>query len=110
MTMRISEQSRVTRHIGYVQGAEGRLDRIQEQLSTGKQVRVASDDPEGASISMGHRRELAFETQMRRNLESGIAFMNATEAALSSAGEAIHRARELAVQGANGTNSQQGRE
>lgn len=110
MVYRISEQSRVTNHVSYIQEAEGRLDRVQQQLSTGKRIKIASDDPEGASISMAHRRNLAFESQMRRNIESGIAFMNATEAALSSAGDAIHRARELAVQGANGTNSQQGRE
>lgn len=109
MPMRISEQSRVTNHIAYVQDTEGRLDQIQQQLATGRKIRIASDDPEGASISMGHRRDINFESQMRRNVESGIAFMNATEAALASAGEVIHRARELAVQGANGTNSQEGR-
>ncbi len=110
MTMRVTEQSLLTDHISFMQTAQERMDNIQQQLSTGKRVSKASDDPEGATMSMSYRRDITFETQMRRNIDGGIAFMNATESALSSANDVIQRARELAVQGGNGTNSQEGRD
>lgn len=110
MSLRITEQSRLSNHIQYLQTAAERMDRIQQELSTGKRIQRPSDDPEGASITLGYRREMLFEAQMRRNIDSGVPFMNATEAALGSATDAIQRARELAVQGANGTNSQAGRD
>lgn len=110
MSIRITEQSRLTSHVTFLQQAESEFNRVQEQLSTGKRVQRPSDDPQGTAISMGYRRDIAYEAQMRRNIEGGVAFMNATESALSSATDVIHRARELAVQGANGTNSQAGRD
>ncbi len=108
MAIRVTEQSRLTDHVGFLQGAESQFNKIQQQLSTGRRVNVPSDDPEGTSISMSYRRDMLFEAQMRRNIEGGIAYMNASESALASATDIIHRARELAVQGSNGTNSQSG--
>jgi flagellar hook-associated protein 3 FlgL len=110
MTLRITEQSRLTNHVTYLQSATQAMDQIQQQLSTGRKVDKPSDDPEGTTKSMSYRKDIIFETQMRRNIDGGVAFMNATESALSSATDAIHRARELAVAGSNGTNSQSGRE
>lgn len=110
MTNRITEQSKLTSHVTYLQTAEERMNQVQQQMATGRKIDRPSDDPQGASISMSYRRDSVFETQMRRNIEGGVAFMNATESALSSATDVIHRARELAVQGASGTNSQQGRD
>src|SRR5690606_37882941 len=63
----------------------------------------ASDDPTGAALAMQHRKNIAFESQMRRNLENGTAFLNVTESALNSATELLQRARELTVQGSTGT-------
>ena len=110
MGIRVSEQSRLTNHVSFLQNAEQALNKVQEQLSTGRQVSVPSDDPQGTALSMSYRRDIAFEAQMRRNVEGGVAFMNATDSALNSASDVIQRARELAVQGANGTNSQSGRD
>jgi flagellar hook-associated protein 3 FlgL len=110
MSIRVTEQSRLTDHVSYLQTAESQMNSIQQQLATGRKIDKPSDDPEGSSISMGYRRDITFETQMRRNIDGGVAFMNATESALSSATDVIHSARDLAVQGSNGTNSQSGRD
>lgn len=101
--MRVSEQSRLTARIGYLQTVTERLDMLQQQLSTGKRIQRASDDPAGTVLSLGHRRDIAFEEQMRRNLSSGVSFMNATEAALDGTTDALQRIRELTVSAANGS-------
>jgi flagellar hook-associated protein 3 FlgL len=83
--------------------ATERADRVQRQLSTNRRIDRASDDPSGAALAMQHRKNIAFEAQMRRNLENGTAFLNVTESALNSATEILQRARELTVQGASDT-------
>lgn len=110
MTFRITEQSRLSDQVSYLQNAEQALSKVQQELSTGRQVNVPSDDPEGTALSMSYRRDIAFEAQMRQNIQGGVSFMNATDSALSGAGDVIQRARELAVEGANGTTSQSGRD
>ncbi|MBI2764420.1 MAG: flagellar hook-associated protein FlgL [Chloroflexi bacterium] len=101
--MRLSEQSRLTARVGYLQQVTQNLDSLQQQLSTNRRINRASDDPAGAAISLGHRENIAYEAQMQRNLSSGTAFINASEAALGSADESLQRIRELTVQAASDT-------
>ncbi|MGE3076046.1 MAG: flagellar hook-associated protein FlgL [Dehalococcoidia bacterium] len=101
--MRLSELSRSNSQIRYMSAATERADKIQQQLSTNKRIQRASDDPTGASMAMQYRKNIAFEAQMRRNLENGTAFLNVTESALDGATEMLQRARELTVQGSTGT-------
>ncbi len=101
--MRLSEQSRASNQMRYMSQATERADRVQRQLATNRRIDRASDDPTGASMAMQHRKNIAFEAQMRRNLESGTAFLNVTESAMDGATELLQRARELTVQGSTGT-------
>jgi flagellar hook-associated protein 3 FlgL len=101
--MRLSEQSRLNSQISYLSQATERMDTIQRQLSTNKKIQRASDDPSGTAQSLRYREDIAFEAQMRRNVENGTAFLNVTESALSGATDLLQRARELTVQASNGT-------
>lgn len=101
--MRLSEQSRAHNQMRFMSQATERADRVQRQLSTNRRIERASDDPTGASMAMQHRKNIAFEAQMRRNLENGTAFLNVTESALDGVTELLQRSRELTVQGATGT-------
>jgi len=101
--MRVTEQSRLSARQGYLNQVSAKLDELQGQLSTGKRIDRASDDPAGSAISLGHRQDIAFEAQMRRNLSSGSAFLNATDSALASAGDVLQRVRELTVEASNDT-------
>jgi flagellar hook-associated protein 3 FlgL len=95
--------SRSNNQIRFMSAATERADKVQQQLSTNRRIQRASDDPTGAAMAMQHRKNIAFEAQMRRNLENGTAFLNVTESAMDSATELLQRARELTVQGATGT-------
>lgn len=101
--MRLSEQARVGNQVRFMNSASERMDRVQRQLSTNRRIDRASDDPSGAALAMQHRKNIAFEAQMRRNLENGTAFLNVTESALDSATDILQRARELTVQASNDT-------
>jgi len=101
--MRISSAQRLANNQDYLAHTQSRMDTIQQQLATGKKIQRASDDPAGSSLALQHRSNISYEAQMRRNIDSGLAFMNATESALLGATDTLQRARELTVQAASDT-------
>lgn len=82
-----------------------RLDKLQNQMSTGRRINKPSDDPVGISFSMRYRSELSANSQYQRNVDAANSWLSYTDTMLDQAGTVLHRARELAVEGANGTNS-----
>ena len=79
-----------------------RLDRIQQQLATGKKIATPSDDPIVASRALKMRTDVAETQQYKKNVEDAGSWLDTTETALSNMGEILQRARELAIQGADG--------
>lgn len=80
-----------------------RLDRVQRQLSTGKKIGAPSDDPIVASRALKMRTDVAEIEQYQKNVDDANSWMEITESTLTNMGDILHRARELAVQGANGS-------
>lgn len=83
-----------------------RMSSLQEQLATGRRLNKPSDDPVGLSFALRYRSELAANDQYQENVDSAISWLDYTDSTLNKAGEVFNRIRELAVQGANGTNPQ----
>ncbi|MDQ0918577.1 flagellar hook-associated protein FlgL [Paenibacillus sp. V4I5] len=83
-----------------------RINHHQNELSTGRKINKPSDDPVGISFSLRYRSEVAATEQYESNVDAAISWLDYTDTALGQANTVIQRARELAVQGANGTNPQ----
>lgn len=79
------------------------LTKAQERMSTGKKVNRPSDDPSACSQIMGIKSNLNANQQYMRNMDDGLGWLNMADTALSDGMGLLHRVRELAVQGANGT-------
>lgn len=77
-----------------------RLDKLQNQLTSGKRISAPSDDPIGAASAIEFRAILNQIEQYIKNADSSISWLGATDSALDSVGGMLQRARELAVQGA----------
>lgn len=86
-----------------------RLERLQQQLTTGRRISKASEDPIGAARALDYHTSLAEIAQYQRNVDSAAAWLNATDSALGAVTSLLHRARELAIQGASDTLSAQDR-
>jgi len=76
---------------------------LQEQLSTGKRLRKPSDDPVDVANAIKLRSKETQLGQYKRNIQDGLAVMGVASSAMASMNDILHRARELAVQAANGT-------
>jgi len=80
-----------------------RMERYNDQLSSGKRLRVPSDHPGDVTRAMYFRSQLAEVTQYTANGKEALSWLEATDSALDNAGSVLARARELAVYGATGS-------
>ena len=86
-----------------------KLAKTQERMSSGKQITRPSDDPYGTSRALTLRSDVAATQQYQRNVGEAVGWQNITDAALSKINDAVQRARELVVQGANDSAGQAAR-
>jgi flagellar hook-associated protein 3 FlgL len=81
------------------------LNTVNEKLASQKKINRPSDDPLGAASAIGYRNLLSQVDQYGRNLNTGKSWMDTSESALSQSQDLVTRAKEIAVQMANGTQS-----
>jgi flagellar hook-associated protein 3 FlgL len=92
-----------------LQSVTGRLADTHAELSSGKRLQKPSDDPFGTSRALQLRNELDANKQYQRNVGEASSWQDVADTALANISNYVMRARELVVQGANGTTSQEGR-
>ncbi|BAS28797.1 flagellar hook-associated protein FlgL [Limnochorda pilosa] len=108
--MRITQGMMSAHVLQSLQGNMRRLDRLNEQLSSGKEIRLPSDDPARIARSYDLRRSLGETGRYDANLRDAKSWLNATDAALNEATTVLQRARELTVRGADGSLPQEARD
>jgi flagellar hook-associated protein 3 FlgL len=77
------------------------MDKMQQQLSSGKKVSRPSDDPVVATRGMFYRSSLMENEQYQRNISEVQSWLELSDKALDEAGSILHRVRELAVNSGN---------
>ncbi|EEM48544.1 flagellin [Bacillus thuringiensis Sbt003] len=89
---------------------EKRMNVAMEHLATGKKLNNASDNPANVAIvTRMHARASGMRVAIRNN-EDAISMLRTAEAALQTVMNILQRMRDLAVQSANGTNSNANRD
>ena len=101
MGMRITNSMLTRTALNGVFEQRQRLAVTQEQAATGLRINRPSDDPVGASRAAILRSEAGANSQFQRNIEQALGRMVTVERSIASSQDAILRARELAIQGAN---------
>jgi flagellin len=76
-----------------------------ERLSTGKRINSAKDDAAGLAIASSMTSSIRGMTVAIRNANDGISLAQTAEGALGEVGNMLQRVRELSVQSASGTYS-----
>ena len=83
----------------------GQAAKSTEKLSSGYRINRAADDAAGLSISERMRRQIRGLDRASTNAQDGVSAVQTAEGALTEVHSMLQRINELAVQGANGTNS-----
>ena len=88
----------------------GAQSKSTEKLSSGYKINRAADDAAGLSISEKMRKQIRGLDQASSNAQDGVSAVQTAEGALTEVHSMLQRMNELAVQAANGTNSESDRQ
>ncbi|TVU91628.1 flagellin N-terminal helical domain-containing protein [Vreelandella titanicae] len=89
--------------------SQSMLAKAQERLSSGLRINSASDDAAGQAIANKMSAQIKGMDQASRNASDGISLVQTMEGGLDQVNDNLQRIRELAVQGANDTNTEEDR-
>lgn len=101
--MRVSTIGLTHHTLAGIQRAASALEDATVRAQTGLRITRPSDDPHGASSVMMASSALRALEQYRRNVNAASARLNMEEDALAQVTTALERAKQLAMQEANGT-------
>ncbi|QDU70015.1 flagellin [Engelhardtia mirabilis] len=87
-----------------------RLEGNFRRLSSGLRIASAGDDPAGFGISERMRSQVRSLSQAARNAQDGASLVQTAEGALNEVNSNLSRMRELAIQAANGTMTDEDRD
>lgn len=106
MAGRVTQLMFIDRTLQDLRRQFNRVFEFEQQLATGYRVSRPSDDPIDARRAVNIKLEIAQIMQFLSNIDDARPQLNDTETALQNEVDILQRVRELTVQGANGTNSQ----
>ncbi|GAA1648183.1 flagellar hook-associated protein FlgL [Georgenia ruanii] len=101
MIGRVTQQGLKQASLASLQSNLSRMSQLQEQLSSGKRILKASDDPAGMVDAMRIRSDQRANAQYGRNAADGVGWLSTVDSALQGSTALLTRARNLTVQGAN---------
>ena len=84
---------------------DSKLSVSSERLSTGYKINHAKDDPSCLAIAHRMTMQLRGLSNAAQTASDGVSVVQTAEGAISEMQDMVHRISELAVQAANGTNS-----
>lgn len=108
--MRISTAQIYRNGLTAMQSRQMDLSRTQQQLATGKRLLTPADDPAASAQALKLHERIASIEQYARNAEQAATRLGQEEAVLVSIADSLNRVRELAVQGANATQTPESRQ
>ena len=107
--MRVSTQAFFQNSVATLQRLQRELGEIQEQVATGRRIQRPSDDPVGSARALNLRQSLEGIEQYQRNAGLAENRLRLEEETLTGVTDLLQRARELTLQAANGTQTQETR-
>jgi flagellin len=105
MSLRINQNIDALNSYRNLSVTQGQMSKSLEKLSSGFRINRAADDAAGLAISEGLRSQVGGLKVAARNAQDGISVVQTTEGALTEVHSILQRVRDLAVQGANDSNS-----
>ncbi len=99
--MRVTNRTMTNNLLLNLNRGMGRLERINQQLSSKKQINLPSDDPVKAGIILRMHSSVRETDQYLRNVDSAASWLDASDIVFKDVLSVIHRAKELANRGAS---------
>jgi flagellar hook-associated protein 3 FlgL len=89
-----------------IQQGQAELQRLQDQLTTGQQCIVPSEDPSSALNTIVLQTRLERQQQFKANVQTDRSLLGATENGLSTVSNAVNSAKSIILQGIGATSTE----
>ncbi len=109
MSTRVNLETFISTTLANVQKSTSNMSRLQEQISTGKKVNRASDNPADARKILSLRSEDLKLDQYASNIQTATQTLDFSAAALTNTSDILQRITELTMQGVGGSTDRGGR-
>ena len=93
MITRMTTSMMASSSLASVQRNFARLADVNEQMSSGKRMKFASDDPASSVSSMRLRKEKSATEQYQRNIDDAASWMQTADSAMLSVSDMYRKAR-----------------
>lgn len=101
--MRITNNMLSQNLLRNLEAAQGRMDTLQNQLSSNQRITKPSDDPVGIGNALRIKSSITNVEQWKSSADEALTYMNTADSTLGDITSMLQRASELAIQGANGS-------
>ncbi|KKB74483.1 MULTISPECIES: flagellar hook-associated protein FlgL [Bacillus] len=102
--MRVTQGMIAKNSLRYINSSYGKLDKLQSQISSGKKITKASDDPIVAMKSLKYNTQLSQVEQYKSNVSQAYTWLENSEDNITEGIDVMGKVRDLVVQVKNGTN------
>jgi len=99
--MRISTSQFINQSISVIQERFSNLNRLQQQISSGKRILTPSDDPAAAARVLELTNSINATNQFQENGSIATSRLEQEDGVMDSVGKLLQRVRELVIQGKN---------
>jgi flagellar hook-associated protein 3 FlgL len=99
--MRVTQRSMVNNSLDGLNGNLAAVNRLQQQLTSGKVLTRPSDSPTDTNTAMQTRSRQAAVDQQAENITDARSWLDQTDSTLRNMLDVVHRVRNLTVQGLN---------
>lgn len=103
MALRVTQRMMSSQMLGNITNNLNSMNKLQNQLSTGKAINKPSDDPVGITFALRYRGEISSNDQYTRNADAALSQLDYMDTTIGQATDIVQRFRELVIKGANGT-------
>ncbi|MFT0801507.1 flagellar hook-associated protein FlgL [Bacillus swezeyi] len=105
--MRVTQGMIAKNSLRYINSSYGKLDKLQSQISSGKKITKASDDPVVAMKSLKYNTQLSQVKQYQSNASQAFTWLENTETNITEGIDVMAKVRELTVKAQNDTNGEE---
>lgn len=99
--MRVSTNQLQRLGVNAILEQQARVSKTQQQIASGKRILTPADDPAGAARALDLRQAIEATEQLQKNINAATSRLGSEENALIGVTNVLQRARELAIQGNN---------
>lgn len=101
--MRITNSMMVSNMMRNINANLNRMEKIQNQMATGKNIARPSDDPVGMARILKSTSDIMVSEQHKKNVDEALSWLETTETSVTQLKDVMQRVRELTVRGATGS-------